>query len=232
MADGSLVIDTSLDRSGFEKGSEKMIASMNSLAHRVEVVGAEMKQALLGIAPILQSIAAAAQQSASGVNTGAQTATRAAQQTAAAQQATTAAVGQAAAATDQAAKAASAYDKELDKLQKQIDTAKNKLTGYYQEVAAIEQSTDESLRFAETQEQVENVLQIEQIQLDGVNKKYADKIAVLQALEAEYARVQAARDAANTPQAEPAQEQHPGATLTRISFKLCRTLFCCRASSM
>lgn len=198
-SDGSLVFDTELDNEGFEKGSDKLLSAIETLTGRVDRLAGEMKQAFSGFAAILQSVGAAAQSAGSGVSTSAQQATQAAQATAQAQETATT-------ATTRAAKATSSYDKELAKLQKQIDAARNKLADYYQEIANVEQSTNEMMQSVDgpnASEQIDNILQVEQIQLDAVNQKYAAKIAVLESLEAEYARVAAARDAANQPEAEP-----------------------------
>lgn len=198
-ADGRIVIDTELDNDGFKQGSDKLLSSVENLARQVNILGVEMKQSFSGIASILQTLSASAQQSASGVNQGAQQATQAAQQTAAAQATATQATGR-------ATQAVSSYDKELAKLQKQIDGAKGKLAEYYQAVEQIKQSTDQSLMDTTTDDQAARILEIEQIQLEQVNQKYAAKIAALEALEAEYARVAAARDAANQPQQEPQKD--------------------------
>lgn len=198
-SDGSLVFDTELDNEGFEKGSDKLLSAVDSLTKQINVLGTDMRTAFSGITSILQNLAAASQGAASNTANSAQQATQAAQATAQAQETATT-------ATTRAAKATSSYDKELAKLQKQIDAARNKLADYYQEIANVEQSTNEMMQSVDgpnASEQIDNILQIEQIQLDAVNQKYAAKIAVLESLEAEYARVAAARDAANQPAAEP-----------------------------
>jgi len=195
-SDGSLVFDTKLDNEGFEKGSDKLLSSIDSLTKQVNTLGSDMRTAFSGITSILQNLAAASQGAANNTANSAQQATQAAQATAQAQ-------AQAATATTNAAKATANYDKELARLQKKISTAKGNLSEYYKELDSIRQSTDDSLAQTTSDEQAVNVLEIEQIQIDSVNQKYAAKIAVLQQLEAEYARVAAARDAANQPAAEP-----------------------------
>lgn len=195
-SDGSLVFDTELDNEGFEKGSDKLLSSIDSLTKQVNTLGSDMRTAFSGITSILQNLAAASQGAANNTANSAQQATQAAQATAQAQ-------AQAATATTNAAKATANYDKELARLQKKISTAKGNLSEYYKELDSIRQSTDDSLAQTTSDEQAVNMLEIEQIQIDSVNQKYAAKIAVLQQLEAEYARVAAARDAANQPAAEP-----------------------------
>lgn len=191
-SDGSLVFDTELDNEGFEKGSDKLLSSIDGLIKQVNTLGTDMKDAFSGVTSTLQTLSSVIQQSYGGMGTGATQAAQAAQQVGQSQ-------NQAAAATNRAAKAASSYDKELARLQKQITNARNKLADYYQEIENIKAATDEQLRQTTSDEQAANVLEIEQMQLDAVNQKYAAKIAILEDLEAEYARVSAARDAATQP---------------------------------
>lgn len=219
-ADGSLVIDTELDNDGFEKGSDKLLTSVDNLAKQVNTLGLEMKNAFAGVTSILKTLAAASNSAATGTSAStdqatqaaqaaqqnaqaqaqaaqqsAQAQTQAAQQTARAQVATTS-------ATKTATTATRNYDKELAKLEKQITTAKNNLSGYYQELASISQSTDEMMANADgpnAAEQINNILEIEKLQIEAVNQKYAAKLDILKQLETQYANIAAARDAANAP---------------------------------
>ena len=193
-ADGSIVIDTELDNDGFEKGADKLISSVSTLTRRMEAFGSEMRQAFAGITNLLQNLTTATRGAGASAETGTQQATQAA---GAAQQAAT--------ATNAVTAATRNYDKELARLQKKIDTGKNDLAGYYQELAQIQQSTDLALSQTTTDKQASNVLEVEQVQIDTVNQKYAAKIATLQQLEAAYARVEAARDASNQPSLEPGE---------------------------
>ena len=218
--DGSLVINTELDETGFEKGSDKLLSSVDNLAKQVNTLGLEMKNAFAGVTSILQSLANATNNAASGASSSTQQATQAAdaaqqaaqvqtqaaQQTAQAQaqaaQQTAQAQATTTAATKNATTATRNYDKELAKLEKQIATAKNNLSGYYQELASISQSTDEMMASADgpnAAEQITNILEIEKIQIEALNQKYAAKLDILKQLEAQYANVSAARDAANAP---------------------------------
>lgn len=219
-ADGSIVIDTELDNTGFEKGADKLLSSVDNLAQRVESFGSEMRRAFSGITTLLQNMAASTRGAGASADTGAQLATQAAnaaqqsaqaqaqaaQQTAQAQaqaaQQTAQAQATTTAATKNATTATRNYDKELAKLEKQIATAKNNLSGYYQELASISQSTDEMMASADgpnAAEQITNILEIEKIQIEALNQKYAAKLDILKQLEAQYANVSAARDAANAP---------------------------------
>ena len=215
-SDGSLVFDTELDNEGFEKGSDKLLSAVNSLTKQVTTLGAEMKSAFTGITSILQSLAAAGNNAASKTSASAQqaeqasqtaqqtaqTQVKAAEQSAQAQshaaQKTAQAHEKTAESTRAATTATKNYDKELSKLEKKIATAKAGLADYYAELKSIEEETNITLEKTTTDEQAANVLEIEQIQIENTNKKYAKKLEILRQLEAEYNRIADARDAANS----------------------------------
>lgn len=228
-SDGSIVIDTELDNDGFEKGADKLISSVDGLTRRMEAFGSEMRQAFAGISSLLQNLTSATRGAGASTNTGAQQATQAAgaaqqaaqaqaqaaQQSAKAQtkaaQQTAQAYNQTASATQNATAATQNFDKELGKLQKKIATAKANLADYYAELKSIEAETDVALRHSVTDEQAKNTLEIEQIQIENTNRKYAKKLEILKQLEAEYARVAAARDAASQSSSDgQAQQQAKG----------------------
>lgn len=71
------------------------------------------------------------------------------------------------------------------KLNKQLEKAKGDLTSYYAELEKINQSTDIQLKSAETPEMVENILQVEQVEIEQLNAKYAKQLATVQRIEAE-----------------------------------------------
>ena len=56
-ADGSIVIDTKLDNSGFESGSKKMQSAMNGLQDSVETFGKQAQTSVNSITPALQNAA-------------------------------------------------------------------------------------------------------------------------------------------------------------------------------
>ena len=179
-ADGSVIIDTALDNSGVETGARDVEKRIGALTSTVNRIGNSLSKTFSGL---FKGIGAAAQQSTSGVTDTARQATQA----------------QAA-----AAKASAEYDKQLSSLQKQIDAAKGKLSDYYEALDRIHQFTDEALQYAATDADAGNVLDTEQEQIAALNEKYADKLSVLQELEAEYTRVAEARDAALQPPAADA----------------------------
>lgn len=191
-SDGSIVIDTELDQTGFEKGSDELLDRVENLTQAVDTLGDNMMSSFQALTPILQSIAENTASIYAAMTNQGQQAAQAVQQINEAQE-------QAAASTGRATQAAGSYDKQLAKLQKQIDTARGKLSDYYQAVAEIQASTDASLAQTTSDDQAVHILGIEKIQIDEVNQKYAAKLAALEQLEAEYARVAAARDAANKP---------------------------------
>ncbi len=90
---------------------------------------------------------------------------------------------------DLAGKASNASNSALGKIQKQIDAQKAKLAEYFKQVAEIKASTDEVLTHTTTDDQAARVLEIEQIELDKLNGKYADQLKILSDLEAEYTRL-------------------------------------------
>lgn len=231
-SDGSIVIDTGLDSTGFDKGSDKLLNAVKDLIQSIEILGDNMMEAFGKITPVLQTVANSVegiQQKMSGAAT--QTAqaneqvidtqqrvAQAAQDTANAVQnegeAATAFANAVAAskssasemnkqveslssglktASSESAKTASSYDRALTKIQKQIDSQKQKLAEYFSELHRIEASTNETLQHAESREQVEHVLEMEQIEVQKLNEKYASQIKVLQDLEAEFARLAKAK---------------------------------------
>lgn len=56
-SDGSIVIDTELDNSGFKAGEGKLLSAINSLVNKIDGIGESLKQSFNGMAPVLQSIA-------------------------------------------------------------------------------------------------------------------------------------------------------------------------------
>ena len=76
----------------------------------------------------------------------------------------------------------------VEKLTKQLNKAKADLQAYNTELEKIHQGTDIQLQSVESPEMVENVLQVEQVEIDKLNEKYAKQIALVQRLEAEIAK--------------------------------------------
>lgn len=56
-SDGAIVIDTELDRDGFEKGAEKLYGAVKDLTQAVEILGDNMMRSFGKMSPMLQSIA-------------------------------------------------------------------------------------------------------------------------------------------------------------------------------
>lgn len=56
-ADGSIVIDTELDNSGFKAGEGKLLSAINSLVNKIDNIGESVKQSFSGMVPVLQGIA-------------------------------------------------------------------------------------------------------------------------------------------------------------------------------
>ena len=210
--DGSLVFDTQLDQTGFVKGSQKILDAIKDLASAVDTMGDNMMRSFGQIVPLLQSVAASAASinerlagsatqaadanaqvvsSEEQVAQAVQTATNAINQQNQAAQNMTAGTQAAQSAENAATQMAGSYDKAMARIQKQIDSLKAKLADYYNAVAQIQQSTDETLALTNSDEQAAKVLEMEEVQLEKLNAKYASKLDTLKALEAEYERLAA-----------------------------------------
>ena len=182
-ADGTLILDTELDNSGFEKGSAKLLSAIDGLSTQIEKFGAAMEKAFSNPEALLHSASNAVQQASAAVGKGAKE------------------------ATQMAGSSVSSYDKELAKLQKQIDQTEKSLENYHKEIDQIHESTDAMLPNAATDEQAATLLEMEEQEIAKVNEKYAEKTAMLEQLKAKYAEVEAARNAAaNSTEADQVQQ--------------------------
>ena len=104
--------------------------------------------------------------------------------------------------TSGAASSASNLQAQLSRAEKAIaatearlDKAKAKLQDYFKEQSAIKASTDEMLKNAETSSQVEAILELENIQLEQLNAKYAKQLADVNAITAQLQQQQQAHAA-------------------------------------
>ena len=66
-SDGSVIIDTELDNSGFDKGSQKLLDAVKDLTGAVDNLGDNMMRSFQTIIPVLQSIGAAVSQTHSDI---------------------------------------------------------------------------------------------------------------------------------------------------------------------
>lgn len=67
-ADGSIVIDTRLDNSGFQSGSNKMKSAISGLQSTVDEFGRQTQQSVSSIAPALQNAASSAKEFSSSLS--------------------------------------------------------------------------------------------------------------------------------------------------------------------
>ena len=213
-SDGSIVIDTSLDNDGFEKGADKLLDSVNGLTQRIESFGSEMRQAFSGITTLLRDLTSATRGAGSSADTGAQQATQAANAAQQSAQAQAAAAQQSAKAQTQAAQKVvqaqgsasnsikyttrdiEKFDKQLSRLENKIELAKVALADYYKAVEDAKNSSYMDLALVTTDDQANNVLEVLAITLASIEKKYAKELTILKQLESEYAKVTQAREAA------------------------------------
>lgn len=193
--DGSIVIDTELDYKGFEQGSEKLLSAIKNLSSEIRSFGVTMGKSLdaatAAIRGLSQITEAVYERLGTGATQAADANTRFASTMDAARQ-----------SVSGAARAAGVYDSALAKAQKQIDAQKAKLSEYFKQVAEIRAATDESLKQTTTDDQAAKVLEIEEIELQKLNEKYAAQLDALKKLEAEYQRLAAA-------QAQARQSENP-----------------------
>ena len=243
-SDGSLVFDTELDNTNFDKGAKKLLAAVEDLTGAVDNLGDNMMHSFQTVIPLLQNIAgsasqiydrmaaggqqaaaanqqvtdssqqvaAAVQQTVQAVqnqgqavdslgrqtnnlqqqvaqNTG--NATQAMQQQATAAKGVSEAIGNAQKGTSAAGQSMDAYETKIAKTQAKIDVLKAKLTDYYTAVDKIQNPAPEEdwLRGVNDEEQIANALKVEELAVEALNRKYADKLTVLKNLEGELARL-------------------------------------------
>ena len=188
-SDGSLILDTELDNSGFEKGTDKMLKAVENLTAEVKHFGTEISKSLQLAVNMLTGIGSTTDAIFEDIG-------QRSQQAANSQIQFVQATNQARQAVSGMAAAANNYDTALAKTQQKIDAQKAKLADYFKSMEEIKASTDETLTHAETEDQVARVLEIEQIQLQQLNEKYAVQLKTLHDLEEEYSRLAAAKAAA------------------------------------
>lgn len=196
-ADGSIIIDTQLDTSGFKGGSDELLKAVRDVTASVDQLGDNMMNSFSQVIPLLSNIAASTGAIQAGMQAGAQ----ATQQTTQAQQTATEAIN---ATTEAIHRETEASEKQervtasaVEKAQAKLDAAKAKIGEYYTELEAIQASTDEWLKQSQNGEQTENILAIEAQQIAALNEKYAPQLENIRKLEEEYERLaQKAREAA------------------------------------
>lgn len=71
------------------------------------------------------------------------------------------------------------YEKEAEQLLTQKTKAEEKLKPYEDELALIQETTDEMLKQAQTKQEVDNILEIEQRNVEELNNKYSTQIEKL-----------------------------------------------------
>lgn len=203
--DGSIVINTELDNSGFDKGSDKLLAAVKELTAKIDTIGESVKGSLAGAVEILSNIAEGTAAIYKKLSGGVSQATDANAQF-------TSAMGETKERVSQSAQAVDSYDRALAKVQKQIEAAEGKLAGYYQELERIKATSEEWMKAATTDDQRKNIYEVERIELEKLDAKYAAQLKALSDLEAEYGRLAEAKKKAAEVQVETAPTSVPAAT--------------------
>ena len=213
--DGSIVIDTELDSSGFAAGSKKLESAIRDLCSSVENFGSHLYDAIqnnvipalnvaadntadiLNImrknADLASSVNQQTAESERQIKQEAQLATQAIQQQAEAAKDVSGAIGKAQQGTGAAGQSMDAYAAKIEKVQAKIDAQKTKMSDYYTALDKIQNPPPEQdwLRNVNDEEQIANALKVEELAIDALNRKYADKLTVLKNLENELARLKA-----------------------------------------
>lgn len=203
--DGSIVINTELDSTGFDKGSDKLLAAVNDFVREFENVGESVKGALAGTLDILGNIAEGTEAIYKKLSGGVSQATDANAQF-------SSAMGETKERVSQSTRAVDSYDRALAKVQKQIETAEGKLAGYYQELERIKATSEEWMNAATTEDQRKNIYEVERIELEKLDEKYAAQLKALSDLEAEYGRLAEAKKKAAEVKVETAPASVPTST--------------------
>ena len=200
-SDGSLVFDTELDNTNFDKGAKKLLAAVEDLTGAVDNLGDNMMHSFQTVIPLLQNIAGSASQIYDRMAAGGQqaaaanqqvtdssqqaqnagNATQAMQQQATAAKGVSEAIGNAQKGTSAAGQSMDAYETKIAKTQAKIDVLKAKLADYYTAVDKIQNPSPEEdwLRGVNDEEQIANALKVEELAVEALNRKYADKLTVL-----------------------------------------------------
>lgn len=203
--DGSIVINTELDNSGFDKGSDKLLGAVKELTAKIDTIGESVKGSLAGAVEILSNIAEGTAAIYKMLSGGVSQATDANTQFASA-------MGETKERVSQSAQAVDSYDRALAKVQKQIETAEGKLAGYYQELERIKATSEEWMKAATTDDQRKTIYEVERIELEKLDEKYAAQLKALSDLEAEYGRLAEAKKKAAEVKVETAPTSVPAAT--------------------
>ena len=83
----------------------------------------------------------------------------------------------------QAKKELSQFEKEEERLLKEKGKVQVKLSGYEEEKAKIKANTDELLKKAETEAQVNNLLNLENLELEQLTQKYSKQLENLEEID-------------------------------------------------
>lgn len=184
--DGSIVIDTGLDTEGFKQDSQKLLTAVERLIQKVDALGSGMQNSFSGLSGVLQGVVTAMDAQSNALSNAAQQSDVAAE----AHGRVKAAASGMSAATRAATQEVKRLQSELAKVEKQLATADKNLAAYNAQVQSIHASTDAMLEQANTTEQVNTVLEIEKLEIDALNQKYANQIEVLKQLQAQKSGLQ------------------------------------------
>lgn len=133
--DGSLVFDTELDNTGFEKGSDKLLSAIKDLTNAVDNMGDNMMHSFQAVIPLLKSISGSAEQTNNAIAESNERAAAASERMTAAEQAMASAFSAVTSAARQQTSAVNAAGESTE-------TLHNGITGIAKDATSLSGSLD------------------------------------------------------------------------------------------
>lgn len=170
-ADGSIVVAVDMDAEGFKAGSAELQQAVKSFVTQSGKLGPTFQKAMSGNMSSIAAFNGKAQlleSTMAGVRK---------EMLARAENMVSTEESEAlASAAEKAEQEQAALQKAISATEDKLEKAKASAQGYYDEVARAQQSTDEMLKGADTGEQVDRVLEMEKLELEQIEAKYASQL--------------------------------------------------------
>lgn len=144
-SDGSLVFDTELDNTNFDKGAKKLLAAVEDLTGAVDNLGDNMMHSFQTVIPLLQNIAGSASQIYDRMAAGGQQAAAANQQVTDSSQQVAAAVQQTVQAVQNQGQAVDSLGRQTNNLQQQVAQNTGNATQAMQQQATAAKGVSEAI---------------------------------------------------------------------------------------
>lgn len=144
--DGSIIIDTELDNSGFDKGSDKLLSAVKDLTGAVDNFGDNMMSSFQSILPVLQGIGNSTAQICAALTGAGEDVSAANAQAAASAKSVADAAGVAAAAVDKQDDAISGMGKSVDTVSGVAETGMNGIRDSAEQAASAMGEAEQTAR--------------------------------------------------------------------------------------